>query len=511
MSPNGATVVYSARDRDDLSYGRRRLYRHDLDALESVPIRGTEGGQRPFISPDGASVGFFTGSDLRRVPLSGGISVPLADTVEPSAGTWLDDGSIVFGLVPQQNQRDVSGLGLYRVSASGDERSAVVPFRENGEEALHFYPAAVPGGRGFVSTGQAGSSYWVYLHSPGSSWVYLHSPGSSEPIPLMRGRRARVSPTGHLVFEQDGSLWAIGFDVEHATVTGEAVPVVESFGPAVSAASRFDVATFDVSANGTLAYAKAATVDWADRSLFWVDRNGREEPLEITPRPYWFPQASPLGDRIGFHIMDAENMDAHAYDLTSGVTDRLTLNPRGDGYPLWTPEGDRVVFWSYRGSDANAMNLFIKPADGTGGVDRLTDSPNNQVPFSWADEGRLLVFTERHPETSFDIWTIPIDGDRTPAAVLREPHAESRPAISPDGRWIAYQSNQSGQWQIVVHPFPDVENGTWIIGDGMSPKWSPNGAELYYRAENAMMAVPIDTTDGSNGRGPLNACSRVRM
>ena len=450
-----------------------------MDALESVPIRGTEGGRFPFFAPDGASVGFFTGAELaelKRVPLSGGIPVILADVVGGAAGTWLEDDSIVFGSVAR------GGRGLSRVPASGGKPSPVASFSEDGDEASHSYPSAIPGGRGFVSTGWIGDD----------SWVYLHRQDAGDPVRLVRGRRARVSASGHLVFEQDGALWAVVFDTEQATVIGEPVPVVESLGSAVN--PGFDVSAFDLSANGSLAYATAGDDAFPDRVLLWVNSDGLEEPIDIDPEPYWFPRVSPDGNRIGFHIM-AANMDLHIHDLQSGATSPLTFDQAPDGYPVWTPDGERVVFWS--GRDTGGWNLFSRRADGTGSVERLTESPNRQAPYSWANEGQLLLFEEQSPATDTDIWKIRIDGDRVPEPVLQEPYGERRPAVSPDGRWLAYQSNESGQWQIWVRPFPDVDSERWPVGTGgMSPKWSPDGHELYYRGDNAMMTVRIDTTDG---------------
>ena len=468
VSPDGGTVVYSANDDG------RRLYRRDMDALEAVPIRGTDGGRRPFFSPDGVSIGFFTGterSELWRVPLTGGIPVALAAARRAAAGTWLENDSIVFG-----------SSGLSRVPATGGEPSLVASFTEQGEAARHSYPAAIPDGQGFVSTGWIGDT----------SWVYLHRSDSGAPTRLVRGRRARVSASGHLVFEQDGTLWAVELDTEQARVIGEAVPVVESLGTVVNEGAN--VSTFDLSANGSLAYATSGPNPFNDRLLFWVSRDGREEPLGLEPQPYWFPRVSPDGDRIGFHIM-AANMDIHVHDLRSGSTSPLTFHQAADGYPVWSPDGERVVFWSAR--EAGGWNLFSRRADGTGDVARLTESPHRQAPYTWADGGRLLLFEEQDPDTDTDIWKISIEGDATPEPVLNEPFSERRPAISPDGRWLAYQSDEAGQWQIWVRPFPNVEDGRWPVGTGgISPKWSPDGGELYYRGARAMMAVRIDTTDG---------------
>ena len=445
VSPDGRTLVYSATD------AARHLYRRDMDTLESVPIRGTEGGRHPFFSPDGASVGFFAGTELKRVALAGGIPVTLAAVRGTSTGTWLDDGSIVFGPVAPGER------GLSRVPTSDGETSPVDLLMENGDDVWHSYPAAIPEGQGFVST------CW----SEDASWVYVHRLGAGEPERLVQARRAHVSPSGHLVFERDGTLWAVVFDIEGTTVIGEPVPVVASLGATVN--PGYDVSAFDLSANGSLVYATGGSTPWADRSLFWVDRDGLEEPLAVEPKPYWFPRASPDGGKLGFHIMDPANMDIYVHDLRSGATSRFTFDQAGDGYPVWTPDSERVVFWSDR--ETGVMNLFSRRADGTGAVERLTDSPNRQAPYSWAS-GRLLLFEEQSPETLRDIWKISIDGDQRAEPVLNEPYEERRPAVSPDGRWIAYQSNESGEWQVWVRPFPDVDGGRWPIGSGVVRNWA---------------------------------------
>tara|TARA_B100000315_G_scaffold233813_1_gene247276 strand:- start:27668 stop:28963 length:1296 start_codon:yes stop_codon:yes gene_type:complete len=362
--------------------------------------------------------------------------------------------------------------------ASGGEPSPVIPATENGEEIAHRDAAAIPGGRGFVSIGQ----------TRGSSSVFLHPPGGGEPVLLITGRLARVSPSGHLVFEQDGTLWAVALDVDRAPVVGESVALANLAG-----AVPFLSPMFDLSVNGSLVYVTGGSGEWPNRSLYWVARDGQEERLDIEPRPYWFPRASPDGEQIGFHIMDPENMDAHIHDLRSGATSRLTFDPAVDGYPVWSPNGERIVFWSSR--ETGTGNLFARATDGTGDVERLTETIRRSAPYSWTRDG-LIIFTEESSETSSDIWKLSIDGDRTPELVLQEPYAETRPAVSPNGRWIAYQSNESGQWQIWVRPFPDVEDGRWSVGAGMSPQWSPDSRELYFRGDGAMMAVRIDAADG---------------
>ena len=315
---------------------------------------------------------------------------------------------------------------------------------------------------------------------------------SGERATLVKGSGPQVLPTGHVAFtfQRSGALWVAPFDERRLRLTGPPTAVVEGI---MIAAGWIPMVA--VGANGSLAYAtgRATSAEYQLRTLVWVDRNGNEEPVDAPARAWAWPQISPDGRRLGLHFHDPVNMDAWIYELDHGPLIRVTYDPSQDGFPLWTPDGTRVVFWSHQGG--SAANLYMRSADLTGSDQRLTTSPNAQAPFSWARDGKLLVFQENSPDTKMDIGVVPIEGEHTPTWLIRGPADEGRPAMSPDGRWIAYQSNLSGRWEVYVQPFPDLA-GRWQVSTqgGVSPTWSPNGRELFYRNARAMMSVPVTAT-----------------
>lgn len=468
LSPDGRTLVYAGTDA-----GGSRLYKRALDALESVPIRGTEGGGFPFFSPDGAWVGFLDGGTIRRVPVQGGAAETVYEAGTVLRATWLSDDSIVFG----------SSSGLMRLPAAGGEARPITVVDRARGEIEHHSPVGLPGARAVMFT--------VHSGVRDAQRIDVVSLDSGERARLLDGSGAQFLSTGHIAFayQQSGSLWVAPFDQRRLRVTGPPTPVVEGI-----LISDGWLPTIAVGANGSLAYATGRTESsYVPRTLAWVDRMGREEPVDAPARAWWWPQVSPDGRRLGLHIMDPANMDAWIYELDHGPLVRVTWDPAQDGYPLWTPDGKRIVFWSRQGG--TAANLYLRSADLTGSDERLTTSPNAQRPFSWARNGRLLVFQEYSPATKMDIGVVPIEGERTAALVVRGPADEGRPAMSPDGRWIAYQSNLSGRFEVYVQPFPELGD-RWQVSTegGASPIWDPNGRELFYRNDRTVMSVPVTST-----------------
>jgi Tol biopolymer transport system component len=473
LSPDGRTLVYSGSDHTGT-----RLYRRSLDALESAPIRGAEGGRYPFFSPDGASVGFSIERTLKTVPLKGGTAIAVAEIgYEGGAATWLSDDTIVFA---------AQFRGLRRVPASGGEaRQLTTLDRKSGELGIR-WPVIVPGDRAVLFT--------IHYGARDTQRVHALSLESGKRAMLVQGNGARFLPTGHILFQRNRSLWIAPFDQLGLRLTGPPTVVID------------DVAIADdwspivaLSASGSLAYAIGGE-PYPPRRFVWVDRSGREEPIEVPPRPWFWPRISPDGKRLGFHDMDPVNMDAWIYDLDDRALIRMTYAPEQDGYPVWSPDGKHIAFWSRQGGDAN--NLYVRSADLTGTEKRLTTSPNQQKPFSWADGGRLLVFHEDTPETGLDIGVVPIDGSGKPTLLIRGPSDEAQPAVSPDGRWIAYRSNFSGRPEIYVQPFPGL-GGRWQVSTqgGLTPTWHPSGRELFYRSGRAMISVPVETTGASFRHG----------
>ena len=307
------------------------------------------------------------------------------------------------------------------------------------------------------------------------------------------GTHARYSPSGHLVYTRTDTLFAAPFDLDALEVMGPPVPVLRG----VTTFPQTGVACFALTRYGSLLYAPGGT--WGDHSrVVWVDREGRSEPLIETPGNYHTPQLSPDGSSLALTLGGA-NESLWIYDIA-----RATLTRSIYGYdnvrPVWTPEGDRLTFMSSR---SGAFNLFRQHADGSGEAERLTTSEGNQATGSWSRDGKTLVFAEQHPETGLDVWSLSMDGGEAPKRLLYEPFDENDPTLSPDGRWLAYVSNESGHNEVYVRSFPGMAGKRQVSTEGgRYPRWSPNGRELFYRDEDKMMVVEI----ASNGElGASNA------
>ena len=430
LSPDGRVLVYGGGD-----YYTSRLYKRALDTLESVPIRGTEGGRHPFFSPDGGAIGFFSRSGLKRIPLEGGVSATVLASVPPRGGAgavWLSDDTIVFSSLSQ---------GLMRVPASGGEARPLTTIDRERGEVEHLWPVAVPGERAVLFTVNSGARDTLRVDA-----VSLETGLRTS---LVEGNGAHPVPSGHIAFERGGSLWVAPFDVSRVKLTGPPTPVVEGV-----KVGWFWSPIIAVGDEGSLAYGTGAPLQNHQGTPVWVDRSGREEPVDVPARAWWYPQISPDGKRLGFHDHDSGNMDAWIYELDHGPLIRVTDDPFPDGVPLWSPDGSRVAFWSRRGGGPS--NLYIRSADLSGSDERLTTSLHNQFPFSWADDGKLLVFQERSPDTRMDIGVVSLEGEHRSQLVIRGPSDEASPAVSPNGRWIAYESNMSGRWEVYVQGFPEL-------------------------------------------------------
>jgi Tol biopolymer transport system component len=467
LSPDGRTLVYSAVD----SAGRR-LFRRALDSLESIPIRGTEGGNFPFFSPDGASVAFLVDRHIRRVPLQGGVAARIADAAASRGGAvWLPDDTIVFG---------AEGQGLMRVAASGGEIRDLTRLDTARGELEHRSPAVTPNGRAV--------SFTVHYGGRDSQRAHAVSLESGQRTELVQGNGACFLASGHIVFQRGGSLWVAPFNESALKLTVAPVAMVERVGIALDWSPKVALA-----ANGSLAYATGGE-PYPPRTLLWVDKKGREQPIDAPGRSWYWPQVSPDGSRIGVHIMDPINMDAWIYELDHGPLVRMTYHPHQDGYPLWSPDGKQVVFWSRQGGGPG--DLYLRSADLTGDDVRLTVSRDftYYTPFAWADGGKLLVFQAASRETGLGIGIMPIDGTQGPRLIVDGPADEAKPAMSPNGRWIAYESNVSGKAEVYVQPFPGLD-GRWQVSSqgGAAPLWSPAGDELFYRNGPAVVSVPVET------------------
>ena len=320
-----------------------------------------------------------------------------------------------------------------------------------------------------------------------SRQIAIHSLVTGErQVLIENGGDVRYLPTGHLAYVLDGTLLAVPFDVEQRTITGGAVPLVDGV-----TQEPTGIAQFAHAADGTLVYQRGGAQGSQSRTLVWVDRQGNEMPLDLPERPYIFPRLSPDGTRLAVAVQD-DNVDVWVSELALGTLRRLTTDPVIDIYPLWTPDGDRVVFTSRR---EGTFGLFSMAWDGTGEAERLMVIEDGSIisPYGWSADGALL-FEYGAANASADIGVLPVDGDGTWKPLLETEAAEQAPAVSPDGRWIAYDSDRTGTREVYVQRFPEL-GGEQLIsrGGGIYPVWSSDGRELFYqRPGTGLMVAPVE-------------------
>ena len=485
LSPDGLLLVYVA----STGSATKQLFLHRLDQLDDAkPIAGTEGASDPFFSPDSQWIGFFTPDKLKKVSAQGGSPITLCDMSTEMGAHWGDDGHIVFS----------SGLGqgLKRISAAGGPVEDLID--ESHMESYRFFalvaPIVLPGGRSVLFTLAAGFSIDDFRIA-----VLTLESGQVKFV-LERALGYAYLPTGYLLYGQAGAVMAAPFDVNALEVSGQHFPVTEAnmeLMPELNVPILFDIST-----EGTLVYAPGSEAPpevSVERTLVWVDREGNEEPLEAPPHPYSYVDLSPNGTHVAVLFTDPQDPfdrgDIWILDLTREpiTQQRLTFDPQAAYCPMWTPDCQRVVFGSLRGG---TFSLSWKAANGTGPVESLYTSKRGLIASTWSAGGRSLIFMEFKDQTNSDIWALSLDGEPTARPLMAESYGEGLPAISPDGRWIAYSSDESGQIEVYVRPFPNVDDGKWLISTrgGEYPIWAPDGRELYYDAyPDQMMVVTIET------------------
>jgi len=483
LSPDGTHLAYVA-----LQGGTQQLYLRAIDSLEAKPIPGTEGAVNPFFSPDGQWLGFFAGNKLKKVSVSGGAALTLGDAAFPRGASWGSQGMIAF--TPTTN------TALQQVPDAGGTPQPLTRFEKG--DVSHRWPEFLPGGKAVLfAAGLSGISFI-------NAQVAVQSVGTGERRNLIQGGMyPRYAPSGHIVYAQGGSLMAVPFDPQRLAVTGAAVPVVEGvLQSAFSGASQYSI-----SATGSLVYVSGG-VQSAQSRLVWVSRNAAEQPLAAPMRAYQFPRLSPDGKRVAAGLAEQESQ-IWIYDVSRETLTRLTFEGNQNNSPIWTPDGKRIAFQSNK---EGPPNLFWQLADGSGGLERLATSEYPQVPNSWSPDGQLLAFIEINLTTGYDIWVLRLgnpsaSSGQVPSAgsgqvrkaqpFLRTPFNESVARFSPDGRWLAYISDESGRFEIYVQPYPGP-GGKWQISTegGTEPVWNPNGRELFYRSADKIMAVDIATQPG---------------
>jgi serine/threonine-protein kinase len=474
ISPDGSRIVYVA-SRSGVS----RLFLKMANDFEPHEIPNTEGAYNPFFSPDGKSLVFFVSRSLKTLSLLDGRQKQVTRVPPIHCGaSWAPDGTMITTWT-------WANEGLRQVSAAGGEQEILTVPDPNLGEVGHCWPEVLPGGNHILFTvmtrGGPEQFRIAVLSRETRKWRTV----------LEGGSNPHYLSSGHLLFLRAGKALAAPFDLGKLELTGPAVPVIEN----VEADSFNGAGQFAVSETGTLVYADA-TARETTRQVVWVNRNGQWEPMKIPLRAYNTPSLSPDGSRLVLSV-DAANPDLWVFDLNRGTLSRLTTHPAYDEYPVWFPDGRRIAFSSNR--RAGAHDLYSVAADGSSREEMLSARAAAETPHfggSISPDGRWLAFSEdwiTGKATGWDIHMLPLEGPRQARAFLESAFDETQPVFSPDGKWLAYVSNESGRDEVCVQAFPGPAKKIQISTQGgQEPRWSREGKELFYRSGDSLMVVDVN-------------------
>jgi serine/threonine-protein kinase len=490
LSPDGMTLVFCAQQAN-----QTQLFIRKLDQLQAVPLAGTAGAVYPFFSPDGKWVAFFAGGQLKKVAVTGGAPVKVADSETGRGGTWADDDTIIFS--PGTELK----TALYRVPATG---GTPVPFGTLSDGAVtQRWPQALPGAKAVLYT-----EHMAVTGFDGANIVV--APVSRDPsakagpskIVVPRAYYGRYVPSGlasrgereggHLLYVQQGTLFSVPFDAVRLETTGPAVPAIEGLMSSTSSGG----AQVDVSREGTVAYVPGSVTSSITNRIDWIARDGKTSVLRKEVSDWQNPRFSPDGQKIALAIFDGTYRNIWVYDWVRDNLTQLTFEGGTDVAPVWTPDSKRIVFASNRAKPGGPRNLYVVNADGTGEVTRLTDSPDDERPASWHPSGKFLAFSANRGG-NWDLMMLPMEGDAargwtatTPTVFLGTPALEVEPMFSPDGRFIAYVSTEAGgtTFDVYVRPFQGA-GSRWRVSTETAawPRWSAKTNELLFQSQSTQI------------------------
>ncbi|MFN0159243.1 MAG: protein kinase domain-containing protein [Bacteroidota bacterium] len=481
VSPDGKKIAFVGSD----TTGSNQLWVRSVESLTPVPLAGTLGATHPFWSTDGKSLAFFAGGKLKKIDAAGGPVVTICDAADGRGGTWNNAGMIIF----TPNSLDA----LYKVSAAGGVSVAVTKLDTVSKIQSHRWPHFLPDGKHFIYTTQAAAT------GAESDMVRIArlpaGPMSGEPDGqasldstvdslLMRGNSNVEYASGYLLFHRQAMLMAQPFDTATFRFTGDAVPIAEQL-QYNDGRSR---AMFSVSNNGVLIYQSG---EEQQTKFAFFDRAGNRLSLLDTKWPRE-GRLSHDGKKIAYRFFDLQNRqnDIWLYEINGGRSSRFTFDPANEAGPFWSPYDDSVVFSSNRNGK---VDLYIKSANGTGTEQLLVKSDDGKFVTDWSLDGKYLTYSAlSNQKTKWDLWLLPLSGDRTPVPFLQTEFAEGGGTFSPDGKWIAYQSDESGKGEVYVRAL-DGTAGKWgiSINGGNAPRWSRDGKTIFFNAARKAMGAAV--------------------
>jgi Tol biopolymer transport system component len=478
-SPYGTDQVISSDGTRLVYVSQGQLFTRRLDQPNATELAGTQWAYGPFFSPDGQWVAFFTPGKLQKISVDGGSAIALCNAVSSRGGSWGEDGNIIAAL-------SQTG-GLSRIPSAGGPPTPVTDLQSG--ESTHRWPQILPGGKAVLFTTSSTTEAFD------GAYIEVMSLADHRTKTLVRGGTfGHYFPSGHLVYINRGTLFAVPFDAERLEVHGTPAPVLDQVGYNAEQGS----AQLDFSQAGTLLYRSGGMTGGGLLTTAWLDGAGKVQPLLAKPGTYGRPSMSPDGQRLALEVTDGSGTDIWLYDWQWDTITRLTFTGNAQA-PSWSPDGRYIAFGTV------AVGMYVIRSDGSGKPQPLTQSKNIQQPWSFTPDGKRLAFHESDPKTALDLWTVTLENDSAglragkPEVFLQTPADERYPSFSADGRWMAYTSDESGTFQVYVRAFPD-KGGKWQISNsgGTYPMWSRNGHELLFKASDNQIMVAADTVKGDS-------------
>jgi serine/threonine protein kinase len=481
LSPDGRQIAMIVTD----AAGVTSLWTHALDSLEARRLTGTEGASFPFWSPDGKFIGFFASGKLKKIDSNGGPPQILADGSSDSrGGSWSADGAIIFS--------PTTTSPLLKVSSNGGPTSAVTNLDHSIRRTSDRWPQFLPDGKHFIYFGRGDDKE--------TEGIYINSLDSMTPkLVLKTTTLARFMPSaaggpdGELLFVRDGTLMSTHLNLSNFEVSGESTPIVQGVIAFPTEVGPTAFASFSTSDSGTLIYRIGNRLE---TQLTWFDRAGKSEEKIFEPATYHEPALSSDGKKLVLGEQDGGPQDLFMLDISRKSATRLTFDPKADNSAVFSPDGSQIIYASNRSGE---FDFYEKPSNGSGADQLVLAGKSSQYPDSWSKDGKYLLYeVDDGNEYKFDLFILPLTGDRTPFPYVQTTFTETHAQFSPDGKWIAYVSDQNGKADVYVQSFP-IGGGVWQVSTagGDQPQWRTDGKELFYLApDRNIMSVSVNTTNG---------------